>query len=45
MEKQTQKIDISDIELFSKSVRVEQGIENNLHAPKELKFNHDRFII
>ena len=31
----------NDIELFSKSVRLEWGIENNLHAPLDIIFKED----
>lgn len=31
----------SDIELFSKSVREEWGVENNLHAPLDIVFKED----
>lgn len=31
----------NDIELFSKSVRAEWGIENNLHAPLDIVFKED----
>lgn len=31
----------SDIELFSKSVRAEWGVENNLHAPLDIVFKED----
>lgn len=31
----------SDIELFSKSVRGEWGVENNLHAPLDIVFKED----
>ena len=31
----------NDIELFSKSVRGEWGIENNLHAPLDIVFKED----
>lgn len=31
----------SDIELFSKSVRSEWGVENNLHAPLDIVFKED----
>ena len=31
----------NDIELFSKSVRLEWGIENNLHAPLDIVFKED----
>lgn len=32
---------INDIELFSKSVRAEWGVENNLHAPLDIVFKED----
>lgn len=32
---------VNDIELFSKSVRSEWGIENNLHAPLDIVFKED----
>ena len=31
----------NDIELFSKSVRSEWGVENNLHAPLDIVFKED----
>ena len=31
----------NDIELFSKSVRLEWGVENNLHAPLDINFKED----
>ena len=31
----------NDIELFSKSVRAEWGVENNLHAPLDIVFKED----
>lgn len=31
----------NDIELFSKSVRLEWGVENNLHAPLDIVFKED----
>lgn len=32
---------LNDIELFSKSVRLEWGVENNLHAPLDIVFKED----
>ena len=32
----------NDIELFSKSVRAEWGVENNLHAPLDIVFKEDK---
>jgi len=32
---------VDDIELFSKSVRAEWGVENNLHAPLDIVFKED----
>lgn len=32
----------NDVELFSKSVRAEWGVENNLHAPLDIVFKEDK---